>query len=62
MKELYRCNLRQKMVYYTEPSGKSSLESLEKGPLKKYWPGDWINNLSITIYRGLTSTNQIKPY
>lgn len=29
------------------------------GTFKKYWTGDWMNHLSITVYHGLTSTNQI---
>ena len=49
-------NLMHQMVCYTEPSEKSSLETVWKraGTFKKYLAGDWMNHLSITVYHCLT--------
>ena len=49
------------MVCYKEIFCKSSLETLSKraGTFKKYLAGYWANNLSITVYQVLTSSNQI---
>ena len=48
---LLRGNLMRQMVCYTEPSEKSSMETVWKraGTFKKYLAGDWMNHLSITV-------------
>lgn len=44
-------NLMPQIVSYTEPSEKSSLETIWKraGTFKKYWAGDWMNHLLLSI-------------
>lgn len=43
------------MVCYKEPSGKLSLESV----WKRYLAGDWMNHLSIILYRRVAQTNPV---
>lgn len=50
-------NLLHQLVCCTELSGKQKL--FEKDTFKKYLSGDWMDHLSITVYSGPTSTNQI---
>ena len=60
-----KLNLTRQMVCYTEPSEKLSLETVWKrtGTFKKYLASDKMHHPSITVYHGLTSTNQInEPY
>lgn len=43
------------MVCVTEPSGKSSLETVQKRQALQKVLGDWMNHMLITVYHGLTS-------
>lgn len=52
-------NLTHQMVCCTGPSGKPSWPVWKgAGALKKHLAGYWMNHLHITVYHGLTSTNQ----